>query len=639
MATRFSILLVCALLAVAAQAVPLNTADAQTCAELCSSCKGVASFDGDRCECNIEGHTNEEVECVSRMKRQAEERGLNLLSCDLSSDKRSTRCTLGLKHKLGRNNIDQVAKYFMQDGPITGNIFRAPPLMGKSSDCVGAARIVTQPAETYELRPVQPQYIAIQHSYMDTQPLVSNPEPQQFVSSPNSDCVGAQQQPQMVSSPTPKQYSAPKEVVSSPPQGQKLSSPKSDDTVGDIHKIITQPQETMPESKEESTPQVSQKSSSGCGPAVGQTAPGVGAVDPLKMLGVPSITPTLLQILRQQLSHPMLGIPQAIQTISKTPGLNDLVSAPAHLLTGIAQRLGLPAQTLRTASDAPKSSDDDNVGVPKMEDSKPSGDCGSTLGSENPASNMPTVSYLNPGYGTQYISLFNPTVGAPWNPTVGAAAPGQISYMSPTVGAPAPTHISYVHQLPAYTAIPMIPSTMMSSYVPQMPATTYIVGSPMSMPFYNTASSPMGMQQSDTTLEETFKYEPDQHVGKAKPAEIPALKQQKKICKKSNQEEAARKITRDVKGFSESITDEELEKQSKMIEAANKQAEQNTTELPKIDRTTTQRPAIEKSSGQKTKVERSAARTDKAKSEMIGKIKQAKEITKKLKGDKKLIKS
>lgn len=201
----------------------------------------------------------------------------------------------------------------MQDGPITGNIFRAPPFTGKSSDCVGASRIVTQPTDTYELRPVQPQYIAIPRSYMDTQPLVSNPEPQQFVSSPKSDCVGA----------------------------------NSDDSVGAPHQIITQPLDTMPEAKEAPTPQVSSFKT----PTVGQVVPKVGAINPLNIPGVPGATPqissSLMQLLGQQLRHPMLGIPQAIQTISNSPGISDLVSAPGHLLTGLAHRLGLPVtQTL-----------------------------------------------------------------------------------------------------------------------------------------------------------------------------------------------------------------------------------------------------------------------------------------------------
>ena len=258
----------------------------------------------------------------------------------------------------------------MNGGPITGSVFQAPPYARLASgDCLGSQIIVQPSTQTIPSSAI---------SYMGLQP-------QQFVSSPESDCItGAQQQIpnpkhhlqsgplqqlltnpqhqlkasplhrlvgtqyQVQPSPPTQQYVSPQlpQVQSNQEPQQYISSPNRD-RVG-ASQIITQPTETLPEQEpKETIPQLDvklQKSSSN------PSGSKIGAGSPLKVLKLSDLDPNLVQILSHHLSQPMLGIPQAIQTVSKTPGISDLVAAPGYLLHTLMGRLQNLGSNLRSVS-------------------------------------------------------------------------------------------------------------------------------------------------------------------------------------------------------------------------------------------------------------------------------------------------
>lgn len=96
--------------------------DEQTCTDLCNSCQGTASFVDGLCECyvanaNPEGNEKRREkplklivsfdfiiqffmdfyssgdECMQRIKRQADERGLNFVDCEAANGDRPARCS------------------------------------------------------------------------------------------------------------------------------------------------------------------------------------------------------------------------------------------------------------------------------------------------------------------------------------------------------------------------------------------------------------------------------------------------------------------------------------------------------------------------------------------------------------------
>lgn len=159
----------------------------------------------------------------------------------------------------------------MEDGPILGSIFKAPPYTARSSDCVGAAKSVSQPTETMQ----QPSSaVLLQPAY------IIHPKEQ------------------MVSSP-----------------GPKCNCQAQDENVGTSH-IITQPKEFMPDNDNNEW-----------GDSTGRASDS------------PSWRPKVMQLLSHQLSQPLLGIPQAIQTMSQTPPMSDLMAAPRLFINSFIQRL------------------------------------------------------------------------------------------------------------------------------------------------------------------------------------------------------------------------------------------------------------------------------------------------------------
>ncbi|XP_011503014.1 PREDICTED: uncharacterized protein LOC105366303 [Ceratosolen solmsi marchali] len=562
-----------------AQADVLNSTDAQTCINLCKSCNGIANFVNNRCECNIEDSIKEGADCVLRMKREATEYGLDVVSCDLSNDKRSTRCLLGTKHEFGNNDIDQVAKYFMEDGPITGSIFQAPPytftyppdtVQSQSNDCVEQpslfvlnslqesaytprpVEIVSTPRAQHIVSSSQPQYIEAnsesQHvlSSPRSKNFDSNSKSQYFVSNRKSECVGA-----------PRIITQPKEAIVAPPivncvstsasgnYGPILEKPKNDDNaliIDDINFILLTEQTN---------------------------------------------TPNFFQILGEQLSRPMFGIPHAIETVSQTPGISNLVSAPVNLLYTFLQRLN--ENSNRVASTCKKSQEHNvKIGTSKISIS-------------NPIANT-----INPIVGTQ-VPPFNyhyPTAGSPL-----------INLLSPSVSIPATAHVSYIQQMPA--TMPMIHGPILGNispcngFVPQVP-TTYVVGASLGLPYYsncNTIAAPVTAFETFTQIDDSpgpfvehnMELTNDENSGSSLYTSL------KKICKKSTKtKELPIKINRDVNNnFKSAIDGHKFETMKKQLEDEIAHTDkQSLSQISNIDNSTTQALIIEQLPSENVNIQR-----------------------------------
>lgn len=201
---------------------------------------------------------------------------------------------------------------------VGSSIFQAPLYTNPSernSDCTGSSNVITQPPST------------IKNS-------VGYSPPQAF-SNPSSENVGSPQiitQPKEtlpVSKPVPKPAS-PKFVI------PKLTSPKvGNQRLG--NPIAANPVVGSPRVNTEQQPCT-------CG------SPIVGSTNGENFVGFPSFTPLLMQFLGAHLGQPLLGIPQAIQTIGSTPGVGELVGAPATILKSF---FGLCKEATPLASSMP----------------------------------------------------------------------------------------------------------------------------------------------------------------------------------------------------------------------------------------------------------------------------------------------
>ncbi|XP_023317801.1 uncharacterized protein LOC111694325 [Trichogramma pretiosum] len=111
----------------------LGLDNASTCQDICTECGGEASYVNSMCQCTVPEDLPAGQDCFVRKLRQAKFLNVDIVSCDDSSgEKRTTRCVVASKFR--KNDIEQVAKYFMNDGPIVGSIFRAPPRAEKKID-------------------------------------------------------------------------------------------------------------------------------------------------------------------------------------------------------------------------------------------------------------------------------------------------------------------------------------------------------------------------------------------------------------------------------------------------------------------------------------------------------------------------
>ncbi|XP_063994971.1 uncharacterized protein LOC135172672 isoform X2 [Diachasmimorpha longicaudata] len=116
MIVKFMIL---AVIFTAVNAEILNANDAQTCVNLCTSCQGTASFVDGYCECYVPAGS-EQGECITRIKRQANDLGMDFMDCEAATAERPARCNLR-SHHLRATDGDRIAKYFMRGGPVVGS--------------------------------------------------------------------------------------------------------------------------------------------------------------------------------------------------------------------------------------------------------------------------------------------------------------------------------------------------------------------------------------------------------------------------------------------------------------------------------------------------------------------------------------
>jgi hypothetical protein len=255
----------------------------------------------------------------------------------------------------------------MEDGPITGSIFQAPPytftqppdtVQSASNDCDEQPSLfilnsLQEKAQTP--RPVQilsnsqnqrivssPQSQHIPSSTQH-QHSVSSPQFQHLLLSPQSQRIlGSTQHQPKLSSPQSQHLisSTASEHPISSPQSHNLLASTNNNYVG-APKIITQPKETMVDPTVINY--IPTSIIDNCQPTLGKSAiavnsPIVGDINP-NLLKEQTNMQNFFQILGEQLSRPMFGIPQAIQTVSQTPGISNLVSAPVNLLYTFLQRL------------------------------------------------------------------------------------------------------------------------------------------------------------------------------------------------------------------------------------------------------------------------------------------------------------
>ncbi|XP_046617622.1 uncharacterized protein LOC124303879 [Neodiprion virginianus] len=92
---------------------------AQTCINLCESCGGIATFQHNICQCHVADDNDQGAECIHRMRRQAQELGVDIVSCDLANAEadRPARCAVSpLRRLRTRGNGDLIARYFMGNG-------------------------------------------------------------------------------------------------------------------------------------------------------------------------------------------------------------------------------------------------------------------------------------------------------------------------------------------------------------------------------------------------------------------------------------------------------------------------------------------------------------------------------------------
>ncbi|XP_046740620.1 uncharacterized protein LOC124408024 [Diprion similis] len=97
----------------------LASDEAQTCINLCESCDGIATFQHNICQCHVADDNDQGAECIGRMRRQAQDLGVDIVSCDLANAEadRPARCAASpLRRLRTRGNADLIARYFMGNG-------------------------------------------------------------------------------------------------------------------------------------------------------------------------------------------------------------------------------------------------------------------------------------------------------------------------------------------------------------------------------------------------------------------------------------------------------------------------------------------------------------------------------------------
>ncbi|KAJ8665025.1 hypothetical protein QAD02_006687 [Eretmocerus hayati] len=546
---------------------PVIVSDAQRCADLCTSCNGVVSFIDNRCECKIEPDDDEGTECLVRMRRQAAELGINLVSC---GDQRSTRCTVGSKHHAyNSNQIEHVAKYFENKGPMTGSVFIAPPFNKKSGDCVGSSPVST-PVED-NVANQQPETLSLPYQQMVSlqqfpqQFIITAVPPQQLlaktVSSPNSrsSCSGT------VGSPGPQQspshiITQPPETLSNPGPSDKVSSPLSSPRVGTAQAPPTPARQMVATAQAPPTPA---RQMVGAAPQ-----PAQAVMAPVQQVPIgTSMQPYLMKALSAQLSQPMLGIPQAIHTIGSTPGISELVGAPAHLLNVFMRRMGF--EPMQMASNPGQRDITENVGTTLENDDESVVD-NSCVGSENPTTGNQQT---NPSSEPQLVPLPNPTVG-------NANPQNQISFLSQANTNSASGQVSYVPSM-AMISSPMVGSTGPYNYMQQMP--TYIVGSPFGFPYLpnnNMGSQNVGAINPSIMAAKSTPDEPSEpNTAQSNPIEPEITPQKaKKLCKKSYGQ-LSRKSTRGIRAASASNYDDKMDAEIERERKLQLDAESNSASV------------------------------------------------------------
>lgn len=210
----------------------------------------------------------------------------------------------------------------MQDGPLTGSIFIAPPYtdgdnkleenptVGQSADCEGLSKstdIVGQPAEKKSpsvASPLmtQPEDLIPEKTTATKSPLIT--QPKELI-------------PEKISATKSPLISQSKDLIP-----EKTAAPKSP--------LITQTKDLIPEKTA----------------ATKTPTPRIPA-EPLNSLGLQDIAPQFLSMLGEVLTKPILGLPHAIKSVSEVPGVRDIVGAPANLLNSIADQMAEKSKTAK----------------------------------------------------------------------------------------------------------------------------------------------------------------------------------------------------------------------------------------------------------------------------------------------------
>ncbi|XP_058796494.1 uncharacterized protein LOC131667223 [Phymastichus coffea] len=499
-------------------AVP-SAIDLETCVALCSNCDGVAEYKDGHCECSIATGPDRGAECLRRTRRDAWEVGLDVVSCDADADSRSARCAVGLKHVYGKSDVDRVAKYFMQDGPMTGSVFIAPP---------------------YD-RPAEPTLAK------------------------SADCELS--------------LDATRAAL---PEEATVGAPN----------LITQPKELIPPAPP--------------APATPAAPAPALAARPLQKLGLSRIAPQFLSLLGEVISRPLVGLPEAIKNVGRTPSVNRLAQAPVHFFNSLANQMVVDDQVAKANLDNFRSEMD--RAQEELKDSlESSKEASKAATADNSAvAGQPPYSIFNP---QPMLSWLNPTVGAPAPMQfVGAQAPVQF------VGAQAPMHLVGATQLvstglpsqlfstgqmvsapilanPSYDQSHMVGSQspsysiqpqMVAAATPSMISAMPIIQSLGAVPLSSIVSqmSPTYLISSPMTYYPPIQTIADDNVESLE--EIPlSFPPQKKICKKSTKNRPSVKYTMDV----QAAKDDEQRRQAKTHETST-----STTEVSVIDRTTEQKP-------------------------------------------------
>ncbi|XP_015127295.1 uncharacterized protein LOC107048581 isoform X2 [Diachasma alloeum] len=106
-------LMLLAVIFTAVYAEILNANDAQTCLDLCNSCQGTGSFVDGRCECYVPDGNDEQGECMTRIKRQADDLGMDFMDCEAATAERPARCNLRTHH-IRTSDAQRIANYYMK---------------------------------------------------------------------------------------------------------------------------------------------------------------------------------------------------------------------------------------------------------------------------------------------------------------------------------------------------------------------------------------------------------------------------------------------------------------------------------------------------------------------------------------------